>query len=52
MINSALEGFLSIKKARAELAAKIDSGVQLEKVLERLEKRRDNILKYSRTAPF
>ena len=52
MIKSALEGFISIKKAKEELTASIDNKVQLEKVLERLERRRDNILKYSRTAPF
>lgn len=52
VIQGALEGFITIKKARVDLVARMEDKVQLEKVLNRLEKKRLHILKYSKTAPF
>lgn len=52
LIQSALEGFISVKKARIDLVSSIEDKVQLEKVLNRLEKKRLRLLKYTKTAPF
>lgn len=53
LINAAMEGFISLKDARRNLVGKIEKRVQnFDKVMNRLDKRRQRINRMMETAPF
>mmetsp|Transcript_15147 Transcript_15147/g.18097 ORF Transcript_15147/g.18097 Transcript_15147/m.18097 type:complete len:156 (+) Transcript_15147:427-894(+) len=53
IINAAMDGFISLKDARKDLVTRIEKRVHnLDRIVERMEKRRARIARMMDTAPF
>ncbi len=52
LISGALEGFVSLRKARKQLVNRIEDRVQIDKMLDRMERRKKKLLRVMATSPF
>mgnify|MGYP001626787011 CR=1 FL=1 len=52
LISGALEGFVSLRKARKQLVNRIEDRVQIDKMLDRMERRKKKLLRIMATSPF
>jgi hypothetical protein len=52
LISGALEGFVSLRKARKQLVNRIEDRVQIDKMLEKMERRKKKLQRIMATSPF